>query len=83
MSNFWCFAGAGSGGANFSMNPSFQFGGSETLNKWLSPDSGKMEINSLIDDNILPVNSIDIESQTLLCGTDSESIITIRLPSMR
>nr|XP_022286643.1 nucleoporin Nup43-like [Crassostrea virginica]XP_022289744.1 nucleoporin Nup43-like [Crassostrea virginica] len=75
--------GAGSGGANFSMNPSFQFGGSETLNKWLSPDSGKMEINSLIDDNILPVNSIDIESQTLLCGTDSESIITIRLPSMR
>lgn len=75
--------GAGSGGANFSVNPSFQFGGSETLNKWLSPDNSKMEINSLIDDNILPVNSVDIESQTLLCGTDSESIITIRLPSMR
>jgi hypothetical protein len=75
--------GAGSGGANFSVNPSFQFGGSEAVSKWLCSDNKKMEINSLIDDNILPVNSLDIESQTLICGTDSESIITIKLPSLR
>ncbi|XP_056015542.1 nucleoporin Nup43-like isoform X2 [Ostrea edulis] len=77
------FTGAGSGGANFSLNPSFQFGGSENVNKWLCSDNKKMEINSLIDDNILPVNSVDIESQTLICGTDSESLITIRLPTLR
>lgn len=83
LTRLLCLAGAGSGGANFSLNPSFQFGGSENVNKWLCSDNKKMEINSLIDDNILPVNSVDIESQTLICGTDSESLITIRLPTLR
>lgn len=52
---------------------------------WLSLDAGrhKMEITTVLPNQTLPVNTLDIESQTLLCGTDEEAIYTIDIPGIR
>ena len=42
-----------------------------------------MEITTLLPNQNLPVNTIDIESQTLTCGTDEEAIYVVDLPAIR
>ena len=50
---------------------------------WLSSDISKnAKITSLLDKS-LPVNTLDIEGQTLVCGSDGETIFTMNLPSLR
>lgn len=50
---------------------------------WLGLDaSPKLEINSLICNKSLSVNSLDIEGSLLLCGTDSENIYSIDMPQL-
>ncbi|CAL1543576.1 unnamed protein product [Lymnaea stagnalis] len=51
---------------------------------WLSLETSKnkLDIASLLPNKSLPVNSLDIESSTLLCGTDSETIYSIQLPML-
>ena len=46
---------------------------------WLSGaiQQGKVEIVNLIPDNCLSVNSLDIESRHLVCGTDGEALFII------
>ncbi|KAK3580498.1 hypothetical protein CHS0354_001096 [Potamilus streckersoni] len=53
---------------------------------WLTLDVSrhKMDITSLLPtQKNLPVNSIDIERQILLCGTDEEAIYAMELPAIR
>ena len=47
---------------------------------WLASDASKHRLNvtDVLPGNVMPVNSIDIESNTLLCGTDGEQIFTVR-----
>ncbi|XP_070189905.1 nucleoporin Nup43-like isoform X2 [Littorina saxatilis] len=50
---------------------------------WLGLEaSPKLEINSLICNKSLSVNSLDIEGGLLLCGTDSENIYTLSMPHL-
>lgn len=46
---------------------------------WLSGaiQQGKVEIVNLLPDNRLSVNSLDIESRHLICGTDGEALFII------
>ena len=37
----------------------------------------KVEVNNYLSANRLPVNSLDIESKHLLCGSDSEAIFVV------
>ena len=65
-----CMAGSGEG-ASAQQSP------------WLGLEaSPKLEINSLICNKSLSVNSLDIEGGFLLCGTDSENIYTISMPHL-
>merc|ERR550534_2667993 len=52
---------------------------------WLSLEASRssLDIASLLPDKSLPVNSLDIQASTLLCGTDSETLYTIELPGLR
>ena len=52
---------------------------------WLGLESGrsKMEITTLLPNQTLPVNTLDIEAETLVCGTDEEAIYTVDLPGIR
>lgn len=54
---------------------------------WLASDVArhKIDIVALLDSSGggLSVNSLDIEDDTLLCGSDNESIYTIPLPNLR
>ena len=52
------------------------FGGASP---WLSGaiQQGKVEIVNHIPDNRLSVNSLDIESRHLICGTDGEALFVI------
>ena len=52
------------------------FGGTSP---WLSGaiQQGKVEIVNLFPENRLSVNSLDIESQHLVCGTDGEALFII------
>uniref|UniRef100_A0A0B7A1P2 Uncharacterized protein n=2 Tax=Arion vulgaris TaxID=1028688 RepID=A0A0B7A1P2_9EUPU len=61
-------------------DPSAKSGG--ITSPWLSLETSrhKLDIASLLPNKSLPVNSLDIESSTLLCGTDSETIYSINLP---
>ncbi|KAJ8315816.1 hypothetical protein KUTeg_007966 [Tegillarca granosa] len=80
--------GAGSGGG-LSTASHFQFGGSgvRESSPWLATDiaKNKIEINALVSEDFcnLPVNSLDIEGHSLLCGTDGETILQISLPMLR
>ncbi|ESO85758.1 hypothetical protein LOTGIDRAFT_221179 [Lottia gigantea] len=51
---------------------------------WISVESSrhKLEINSLLPNKSLPVNSLDIQDSILLCGTDSETIYTVPVPNL-
>lgn len=76
--------GAGSGGGSlFTQHHTTSTPGISS--PWLSIDSGrnKMEITTLLPSQNLPVNTIDIESQTLVCGTDEEALYIIDLPAIR
>lgn len=81
--------GAGSGGGSlFSQHQHPHPNGAGSLgitSPWLALESGrqKMEITTLLPNQTLPVNSIDIETQTLLCGTDEEAIYSIDIPGIR
>ena len=50
-----------------------------TTSPWLSGaiQQGKVEIVNLIPDNRISVNSLDIESRHLVCGTDGEALFVI------
>ncbi|KAK2178261.1 hypothetical protein NP493_550g00028 [Ridgeia piscesae] len=52
----------------------------EDTNVWLASEAMKhrVETTDLLAGNMMPVNSIDIVNNTLLCGTDSEQIYTLR-----
>ncbi|XP_059175017.1 nucleoporin Nup43-like [Physella acuta] len=54
------------------------------ISPWLSLETSrhKLDIASLLPNKSLPVNSMDIESSTLLCGTDSETVYSINLPML-
>ena len=54
-------------------------GGSTSTSPWLSGaiQQGKVEIVNLIPDNRISVNSLDIESRHLVCGTDGEALFII------
>ncbi|KAL8599017.1 hypothetical protein ACOMHN_006826 [Nucella lapillus] len=50
---------------------------------WLGLDtSSRLEINSLICNKSLSVNSLHIDGGLLLCGTDSENIYTFSMPHL-
>ena len=48
-------------------------------NPWLSVDASanRLEVNDLVPGNTLPVNTLDIVNDVLLCGTDGEQIYYI------
>lgn len=52
---------------------------------WLNLETSrqKLDIASLLPNKSLPVNSLDIEASTLLCGSDSETIYSIDMPMLR
>lgn len=52
----------------------------EDMSVWLASEAMKhrVETTDLLAGNLMPVNSIDIVNDTLLCGTDSEQIYTLR-----
>lgn len=81
--------GAGSGGGSlFSQHQHAHPNGAGNLgitSPWLALESGrqKMEITTVLPNQTLPVNTIDIESETLLCGTDEEAIYCIDIPGIR
>ena len=67
---YYCVAGGGEGTA-------------AQQSPWLGLEaSPKLEINSLICNKSLSVNSLDIEGGFLLCGTDSENIYTLSMPHL-
>jgi len=70
-------SGAGSDGG--SLQPQ------TVVNPWLATDiaKNKMEITSLLYHRSLPINSLDIEGHTLICGNDGETIFTLNLPALR
>ena len=49
-----------------------------TTSPWLSGaiQQGKVEIVNLIPDNRISINSLDIESRHLVCGSDGEALFT-------
>ena len=53
--------------------------GSVATSPWLSGaiQQGKVEIVNLLPDNRISVNSLDIESRHLVCGTDGEALFVI------
>lgn len=80
------FTGAGSGGGVlFSQNTSASGVGNLSITSpWLVLESGrqKLELKSLLD-LTLPLNTIDIVSDTLLCGSDEEAIYAVDIPGIR
>ena len=61
-------------------NPAIGKVGSESFtSSWLASDATKhrLEITDLLPGNTMPVNTLDIHGNTLLCGTDGEQIYTI------
>ena len=66
------------------LNPALQHNGdtrgtSSVTTPWLSADASKHKIEtfSLLPYNRLPVNSLDVSSRNLVCGTDCEAIYTV------
>ena len=49
-------------------------------NPWLASEASKhrMDITDVLPGSTMPVNSIDIVGNTLLCGTDAEQIVMVR-----
>jgi len=79
------FTVTGSGGGSLLSATS---GGPQSLpitSPWLGLESGrsKMEISTLLPNQSLPINSLDIEDHTLVCGSDEEAIYTIDIPAIR
>ena len=61
-------------------NPAIGKVGSESFtSSWLASDATnhRLEITDLLPGNTMPVNTLDIYGNTLLCGTDGEQIYTI------
>ncbi|KAK0044597.1 nucleoporin Nup43 [Biomphalaria pfeifferi] len=58
--------------------------GEAIVSPWLSLETSrhKLDISSLLPNKSLPVNSLDIDTSTLLCGTDSETIYSVQLPML-
>ncbi|KAK6985520.1 nucleoporin Nup43, partial [Biomphalaria glabrata] len=58
--------------------------GGAIVSPWLSLETSrhKLDISSLLPNKSLPVNSLDIDTSTLLCGTDSETIYSVHLPML-
>uniref|UniRef100_A0ABM0LZ64 Nucleoporin Nup43-like n=1 Tax=Saccoglossus kowalevskii TaxID=10224 RepID=A0ABM0LZ64_SACKO len=57
-----------------------------TSSPWLSNDASKhrnLEVTTLLPHNKMPVNTIDIESNNLLCGTDGEAVYVVRNLTLR
>ena len=82
----YIFAGAGSGGgAMFTHLTHGVSAGGGLTSPWLSLEAerNKMKISTLLPNQFLAVNTLDIESETLVCGTDMESIYTIVIPGLR
>ena len=80
-----CFSSTGAGSGGGSLFTQHHTSAPSISSPWLSIDSSrnKMEIFSLLPNQNLPVNTLDIESQTLICGTDEEAIYAIDLPAIR
>ncbi|XP_045197287.2 nucleoporin Nup43-like [Mercenaria mercenaria] len=78
--------GAGSGGGSlFSQNtPTGGAGNMSITSPWLVLDSGrqKLDVKSKLS-LTLPLNTIDIVSQILLCGSDEEAIYAMDIPGIR
>lgn len=57
----------------------------DDTNPWLSCDATKhrLDIRTLLPDNRLPINSLDVASTTLLCGADNESFYIIQNLSVK
>ena len=45
------------------------------ISPWLSTDpSSQIDINQVLPANTMPVNSLDVDGDRLVCGTDGEAI---------
>ena len=55
-------------------------------NPWLGSEASKtrgLDVTDLLAGNTMPVNTIDIEGNILLCGTDGEQIYVVRNIAIR
>ena len=52
----------------------------QSSSPWLFVDTNKhkLETYSLLPVNNLPVNSLDVDGNSLVCGTDGEAIIIVQ-----
>jgi len=72
--------------SNFFHNKGKESDKSEGISSpWLNLETSrqKLEIASLLPNKSLPVNSLDIETSSLICGTDSETIYSIDMPMLK
>ncbi|XP_052810135.1 nucleoporin Nup43-like [Mya arenaria] len=77
--------GAGSGGGSLFAQPPGGAQQPQITSPWLGLESGrsKMEISTLLPNQSLPINTLDIDGETLICGSDEEAIYTIDIPGIR
>ncbi len=52
---------------------------------WLASEASKhrLEVTDMLPGNTMPVNSIDIDGNVLLCGTDSEQMYVVKNMTIR
>ena len=52
---------------------------SSPTSPWLANDpSNQMDINRVLPSNVMPVNSVDVEGDQLVCGTDGEAVFVVK-----
>lgn len=74
--------GAGAGGGALSSSRLSMVSGAPTsglASPWLASNIShqKLKVTELIPADSLPVNSIDIENNMLLCGSDNEAVYSV------
>ncbi|XP_038078808.1 nucleoporin Nup43-like [Patiria miniata] len=57
---------------------------SSPTSPWLASDpTNQVDINHVLPSNIMPVNSVDVEGDQLVCGTDGEAVFVIKSLGLR
>ena len=84
----YCFPGTGLSSSTIMMslpNPNTPRGNLSYTSPWLTSDASKhrLDVTDVLPGNTMPVNTMDIENKTLLCGTDGEQIYTIKNLAIR
>ncbi|XP_060565440.1 nucleoporin Nup43-like [Ruditapes philippinarum] len=78
--------GAGSGGGSlFSQGmPASGAGNVSITSPWLTLESGRQKLDVKSKLNLtLPINTVDIISEVLLCGSDEEAVYAVDIPGIR